>query len=214
MRIIAGVHRGRRLVGPKDATTTRPITDRVKQSLFDRLWAMGVLPEDPLEADEQPADERGLVLDLFAGTGSLGLESLSRGAGKCVFVEMDRDALHGLEQNLSALRLSDRANVLKVNALSPGWLVHAVRKPVRIAFVDPPYAMMSEADGWERFMPLLEALAETAEAGGVMVVRTPTPVESPEIKGWVGPTSHKYGGMKVTFYERAGGEGGGEVSSF
>lgn len=202
MRIIAGLHRGRRLHGPKDATTTRPITDRVKQSLFDRLWAKGLLPEDPFAADEVPADERGLVVDVFAGTGSLGLEALSRGAGKCVFVEQDRDALRGLERNLDDLRLAERANVLKVNALSPGWMVHAVREPVRIAFVDPPYAMVSEADGWSRLLPLMEGLAEAAEAGGVMVVRTPTPIDAPEVSGWSGPTAFRYGGMKVIFYER------------
>lgn len=202
MRIIAGLHRGRRLVGPRDATTTRPITDRVKQSLFDRLWAMGLLAEDAFAADEQPVDERGLAVDVFAGTGSLGLEALSRGVGRCVFVEQDREAVRGLERNLAELELAERATVLKASALSPGWLMHAVREPVRLAFVDPPYAMVSEEGGWSRLMPLMEGLAESAEAGGVMVVRTPKQVDAPEVAGWRGPSVFRYGGMKVNFYER------------
>ncbi|MHC4996742.1 MAG: RsmD family RNA methyltransferase, partial [Planctomycetota bacterium] len=83
MRIIAGDHRGRRLLGPEGKNTTRPITDRVKVSLFDRLAAAGRI-------------EGAVVLDLFSGTGSMGLECLSRGARHVTFVDRDRVALDRL----------------------------------------------------------------------------------------------------------------------
>ena len=77
MRIIGGIHRSRHLHPPRDIHTTRPITDRVKVALFDRLWDAGLL-------------EGGSVLDIFSGTGSLGLEALSRGMDHCIFIERDK----------------------------------------------------------------------------------------------------------------------------
>ena len=80
--------------------------------------------------------------------------------------------------------------------------MHAVRQPVRVAFMDPPYAMVADEAGWQRLMPLLKALAEAAEPGGVMVLRTPKQVDPPAIEGWQAPESFTYGIMKLTFYER------------
>ncbi|MEX0652864.1 MAG: RsmD family RNA methyltransferase [Phycisphaeraceae bacterium] len=202
MRIIAGIHRGRRLLGPKDATTTRPITDRVKQSLFDRLWSQGILPEDPRTADEEPVDARGLAVDVFGGTGSLGLEALSRGIGKCVFVEQDREAVRRLEANITELGLGERSRVLRVNALTPTWVMHSLREPARVVFMDPPYAMVADAAGWQRLTPLLEALAERTEEGGMMVLRVPKRVDPPAVSGWEGPETFGYGSMKLSFYVR------------
>ena len=93
MRIIAGTHRGRTLLAPADAETTRPITDRVKENLFNRLHSLGVLGY-------------GRVLDVFCGTGSMGLEALSRGADHCTFVDRDRDAIDRLQQNLDTLGIA------------------------------------------------------------------------------------------------------------
>ena len=90
MRIIAGQFRGMPLV-PPPGDATRPITDRAKQSLFDALQ------------DCFAADGGGLVLDCFAGTGSMGLECLSRGARQTIFVERDRGALRALKENIAAL---------------------------------------------------------------------------------------------------------------
>jgi 16S rRNA (guanine966-N2)-methyltransferase len=87
MRIIAGELRGRRLLAPQ-GEVTRPITDRVKQSLFDIL---------------APRISSAVVADLFSGTGSMGLESLSRGAARADFFEMDRSAVHRLQQNINDL---------------------------------------------------------------------------------------------------------------
>ena len=92
MRIIAGEFRGRKLLPPQ-GQQTRPITDRVKQSLFDIL---------------APSIEGAVVFDCFAGTGSLGLEALSRGASRAVFFERDRSAVRLLQENIRALGVSDR----------------------------------------------------------------------------------------------------------
>src|SRR5512140_1618812 len=96
MRIIAGEFRGRQLLAP-EGSTTRPITDRVKQSLFDIL---------------SPRLEGAIVYDLFAGTGSLGLEALSRGASFCTFFEQDRSALSRLTQNIASLRLQGKCRLI------------------------------------------------------------------------------------------------------
>ncbi len=96
MRIIAGNFRGRRLLGP-ESDTTRPITDRVKQSIFDIV--AGLLPD-------------AVVYDVFAGTGSFGLESLSRGASTAVFFERDRSALVRLNRNIDTLDVRQQAVVV------------------------------------------------------------------------------------------------------
>src|SRR5512132_4340090 len=97
MRIIAGQFRGRRLLPPEANDTTRPITDRVKQSLFDIVT---------------PLLDGARVYDCFAGTGSMGLECLSRGAARATFFEADRSALVGLKKNIETLKVGDRARVV------------------------------------------------------------------------------------------------------
>src|ERR1700760_841983 len=100
MRIIAGNHRGHPLHA-NEGDTTRPITDRAKQSLFDAL---------------QECFVNETVLDCFSGSGSMGLECLSRGAAKAVFVERDRGALKALKKNLAEMDLADRALILPIDA--------------------------------------------------------------------------------------------------
>ena len=107
MRIIAGTWRGRKLLGPI-GMGTRPILDRVKASPFDMLGSYYQCP------GRIPASS---VRDLFCGTGSLGLEALSRGAACCTFVERDRSALRRLRTNFSQLAAADRATVLPGSAL-------------------------------------------------------------------------------------------------
>jgi 16S rRNA (guanine966-N2)-methyltransferase len=125
MRIVAGVWRGRSLAAPS-GTETRPTADRVRQALFDMLmharWAgRGVV-------------EGAVVLDVFAGTGALGLEALSRGAASAVFVERSRLALAVLRANISACRAEDRCEVLAADALTL-----PAGKRADIVFLDPPY---------------------------------------------------------------------------
>lgn len=153
MRIIAGEFRGRKLLPPEDDSTTRPITDRVKQSLFDILT--------PLLAD-------AVVYDLFAGTGSMGLECLSRGAAHASFYEADRSALSRLRQNISALRVEKSATVI------PGDLFRAIgsatppRQPSLI-FLDPPYRFLREQP--QRLQELATNLARHAAPGANLIFR-------------------------------------------
>jgi 16S rRNA (guanine966-N2)-methyltransferase len=131
VRIIAGEFRGRTLLGPH-GDATRPITDRAKQSLFDVLT--------PIIADAN-------VYDLFSGTGSLGLESLSRGAKLATFFEIDRSAIARLSQNVAALQVSDRARIVPGDVFR--WFDQSIRRPdhtaasgADIVFLDPPYRFL------------------------------------------------------------------------
>lgn len=208
MRIIAGTHRGRRILPPKDEKTTRPITDRVKQSLFDRLWSMGILPDvsPPPEDDEESGEassESVSVLDIFCGTGSLGLEALSRGAGHCTFVDMDREAISRLERNLADLGLKDRARIVKGSALSPIWLGQVKPGSIGLICLDPPYALAEDEQGSADLVKLMETLVKVAADGCVLSYRTAKHFTPPPADGWTGPTSHQYGSMTLHFYEKA-----------
>ncbi|MBL4701339.1 MAG: RsmD family RNA methyltransferase [Phycisphaeraceae bacterium] len=98
MRIIGGTYRHRKIQGPVGDQTTRPITDRVKQSVFDRLAVLGVF--------------EGPALDLFSGTGSMGLEALSRGCSHCTFIDRNRSARDILESNIKMLEAEDQVTVM------------------------------------------------------------------------------------------------------
>jgi 16S rRNA (guanine966-N2)-methyltransferase len=223
MRVIGGFHRSRKLLPPRDESVTRPITDRVKQSLFDRLWAMGVLgeAEEPRSfADSAPGLEEAVpeaqdasganhVLDIFAGTGSLGIEALSRGCGHCVFIEKDRTARTLLEQNLAALDLTGQATVIGRDALTPAWVgvVSEAYRPVRLVFLDPPFALTDDAVSAGRLAELMAVLAAApglVARGGVLVLRTSERAPVPAVvAGWDGPVSHGYGSMVLHFFTKA-----------
>ena len=127
MRIGVGDHRGHALTGPgKGAAETRlrPTPDRVRESLFNRLThAFG----DPVPG--------AVVLDLFAGTGALGLEALSRGAARATFVERHRATAALIRRNVADLGLGDRARVVERDATKPGPADEAAT----LVFLDPPY---------------------------------------------------------------------------
>ena len=125
MRVIGGTDRGRRLAAPK-GLTTRPTAERVREALFDILGSTVT----------------GMrVLDLFAGSGAVGIEALSRGAARAVFVERDREALCALRANLAALGVSrERARVVAGDALAALATLAHREAPFDLVFVDPPYA--------------------------------------------------------------------------
>ena len=130
MRIIAGDYRGRALasVGKGDAGAhLRPTTDRVRESLFNVL--MGGAYGDPI------TDAR--VLDLFAGTGALGLEALSRGAAQVTFVDDGRKALGLIKENIALCRAQDEARIFRSDARRLGTCKET---PFDLIFLDPPYA--------------------------------------------------------------------------
>ena len=190
MRIIGGRYRSRRILAPADAETTRPITDRVKQALFDRLWDAGLL-------------EEGNAVDLFAGTGSLGLEALSRGIEHCTFVERDGEARRRLEQNLANLGLTDRSMILKVDALSTGWIRTLPRLPLRVVFCDPPFSLTEDERSGGHVRQVLAALAAHLEPGGAAVLRTSRAVDAGPIEGYMPPARHVYGSMALHSYQTA-----------
>lgn len=122
MRIIAGQWRGRKIVAPK-GETTRPTADRTRETLFSML------------ASRLGSFEELRVADLFAGSGALGLEALSRGAGHCLFVEQEDDALKSIRANLAAFDARSRSDVRagSVMALGPA------KEPLDLILLDPPY---------------------------------------------------------------------------
>ena len=126
MRVIAGEARGRRLVAPK-SMRVRPTADRVKEAMFNMLVSrLGEF-----------TDMR--VLDLFAGTGNLGIEALSRGACYAVFVDAHRDSAEMIRKNLEVTRLTDKAKVVVQDAAGAlKWLAR-VETPFHLVFIDPPY---------------------------------------------------------------------------
>lgn len=160
MRIIAGEFRSRKLHSPPEDVQTRPIPDRVKESIFSIL--RGHTPG-------------GVFFDAFAGTGSIGLEALSRGAASCVFVEQDRRMAKVLERNIAELGVEDRTEVVVGDALGIGALARCPR-PVTIAFLDPPYAIMHEKLGVARVLAQVGALAERLSDDGFVLLRTPWPL--------------------------------------
>jgi 16S rRNA (guanine966-N2)-methyltransferase len=122
MRIISGKWRSRPIIAPK-GDTTRPTADRTRETLFSMLVSRLGSFED-LSA-----------LDLFAGSGALGLEALSRGASSCTFVEQDQPAIDALEKNIAKLDASPLCNIKRGSVLSLG----AAIKPFDIVLMDPPY---------------------------------------------------------------------------
>lgn len=151
MRIIAGLHRGRKLK-PIKGTKIRPTADRVREAIFSVLGAR--LPG-------------AVVLDLFAGSGALGIEALSRGAANVTFVEKDLEAVNLIKSNLSLLGEEARSSVLKGDALRMCEKLGRESKRFDIIFADPPY----KADYHDK---LTEVILENRllATGGVIVYET------------------------------------------
>lgn len=179
MRVITGSARGRRL-RELEGHETRPTTDRVKESMFNIL---------------QFDVEDSRVLDLFAGTGQLGIEALSRGAASAVFVEQRRDAVALIRENLKLTGLSERARVVNGEALS--YLASAGEK-FDLIFLDPPYA----AKLWK---PVLEAVSrfDILSDHGIMICESPQDEELPDAVGACRlHRAYRYGRIKLTTYHR------------
>ena len=184
MRIVAGRHRGRNLAAPA-GEATRPTADRVRQALFDMLW------HAPWAGRERIEGAR--VLDAFAGTGALGLEALSRGAARVVFIEPERAALAALRRNIATLKAEGETRVIAGDATRPP----ASDAPCSLVFLDPPYGKALvpraldalRAAGWiagdalvvaevakaePLDLPGFEELAERSHGAARLVVLRPT----------------------------------------
>ncbi|MEY4365952.1 MAG: hypothetical protein RLZZ305_1296 [Actinomycetota bacterium] len=169
MRVVSGELRGRRIESPV-GDATRPTTDKVREAVFNALGSAGVL-------------DGATVLDLFAGTGAMGIEALSRGAQRCVFVERDRNALATLRRNIDSLGLAGRSEIVQGDALG------AATRDADVMIADPPYGFADWSD-----------LISRASAP-FLVLEADSPVPAPE--GWQTVRERRYGRTHVTFLARA-----------
>ncbi len=184
MRVIAGTARGRHLVAPR-GSATRPISDRVKETLF------AILAERVLDAR---------VLDLYAGSGAVGIEALSRGATHAAFVELDRSALAAIRENLERAGVGDRASVHGRDVLH--YLAAPGEDQFDLAILDPPYAERA-------ILAPLERLVGRLAPGAAVVIkhhwRTPVPIP----RGLTTWRQRRFGETALTFLaatDRADGE--------
>jgi 16S rRNA (guanine966-N2)-methyltransferase len=182
MRVIGGELRGRKLQAP--AGGVRPTADRVREALFQRL-----------------GDFSGArVLDLYAGTGALGIEALSRGAARAIFVEHGARAIAVLRANLAQLGLSGRARVIHADAIAALRSLARAGERVDLAFADPPYASLE----------LARAFAVIGEAGivvpgGMLVAETRLRVELPDAPGFTELDRRRYGDTVIVRLVAEGG---------
>lgn len=182
MRVIGGSSRGRRLRAPA-AGPTRPTSDRVREAVFDILGSLTEL-------------EGASVVDLFAGSGALGIEALSRGAASAVFVDDHREALSCIRANLAATGLGP-AEVVRAEVVA--WLRRL--PPTRrfdLALADPPYAF----DAWPALLEQLPARLAVLESSAAVACPPP----------WKVLKEKRYGGTLVTVIESSPPEGGGARS--
>lgn len=171
MRVVAGTARGRTIDAPP-GSSTRPTSDRVRESIFNALGSLDLVVD-------------ATVLDLFAGSGALGIEALSRGAAHATFVESDRRAVAVIRANLERCGFTDRSTVVVADARS-----FVSRQPhVDLALVDPPYAF----DEWPLILGVLDASAVVVESDRLVDLAP----------GWDVVRERSYGGTVVQFATRA-----------
>jgi len=156
MRIIAGAKRGMKLLSP-ESDISRPITDRVKESLFSVLYKYDL-----------PAGK--MAADIFAGVGSLGLEALSRGAEFVTFIEQDPRIIATLKKNIEKADFVQRSKVIRGNTFKIGAPVD--KQKYDLVFVDPPYSLTKNVQQGSLLGGLLILLSEQVVANGIVVVRT------------------------------------------
>jgi 16S rRNA (guanine966-N2)-methyltransferase len=183
MRITAGIHRGRNLTSPK-GSDTRPTSDRARESIFNILrhgrWQEEVL-------------EEATVLDVFAGTGALGLEALSQGAKHAAFIERDPVAAALCQDNIDALGETGRAKVFKFDAALPVPRPLSL-EPRSLVFLDPPYGKNKGAEA-------LKALAakDWLQKGAVCVLEMSKKMPETVPPGFTVADERLYGIAKVVF---------------
>lgn len=170
MRVVAGSAKGRKLVAPA-GRDTRPTSDRVREAVFSMLMSLDAV-------------DGGTVADLFAGSGALGVEALSRGAAHVTFVEHDAAALRAIETNLASTGLADRATVKRADATT-------FDARVDLALIDPPYAF----DGWATLLERLDADTAVLESDRELDVGAK----------WQVNKVRRYGSTVVALITRKGG---------
>ena len=170
MRVVAGELRGRKISAP-EGNTTRPTTDMAREAIFNALTSLDVIVD-------------AAVLDLFAGSGALGIEALSRGAKHCTFIERDREALASLQDNIKKLGLTDRTTVIRADVLIAATKVSGID----LVMADPPY----EFKNWQGLLANITAPLVVAESNR----------EITGLNGWESVRSKRYGRTHVTYLRR------------
>jgi 16S rRNA (guanine966-N2)-methyltransferase len=178
VRIIAGSRKGHRIQAPK-GLATRPTSDRAREAAFNLIG---------------PVDGAS-VLDVFAGSGAMGLEALSRDAASAVFVESDRDTCRAIERNLDKLRL--RGTVVCEDALRAVAAETAARRRYDLVLLDPPYGSFESMQ-----TALATYLPAVLDSDGLLVVETEARVE-PDLPPLRKRTSRRYGAARITLFEHA-----------
>ena len=171
MRVVAGALRGRRIVAPR-GRDTRPTSGQVREAVFNALNSLGVV-------------EGATVLDLFAGSGALGIEALSRGAKRCTFVDQARSAIAAIRTNVETCGVADQSTIVSADALA--FVDRSERYDLVLA--DPPYGFKE----WETLLARIDA--------GFVVLESDHPLNL--TPSWVAVREKAYGTTVVTFAERA-----------
>lgn len=179
MRIIAGSARGTQLLAPR-GMDTRPTQDKVKESLFSMIqWD---LPD-------------ASVLDLFAGSGALALESLSRGAAEAVLVDKSRDALDCIRKNISKLRMQEKTTLLACDWEQALTKCAALGKTFDLVFLDPPYRMTELGDMCRKMLEM-----GLLSPGALLVLEHRTGIEPAMDRCFVPEKRRTYGETEIHFY--------------
>ena len=179
MRVITGSARGVRLLTPK-GLDTRPTAERVKEAVFSIV---------------QFEIEGRSVLDLFAGTGQMGIEALSRGAREAVFVDAARDAAALVRENLKRARLDRQAQVVQSDSLS---YLAACRRKFDLIFLDPPYA----EDLLEKSLQKISEI-DILSDGGIIICERPAGKAHPgQIPGLTAGKDYRYGKTLISLYRK------------
>ncbi len=181
LRVIAGSLKGRRFDAPKGGDTVRPISDRVKESLFDIL---------------APRIQDTTILDLYSGTGAIGIEALSRGAKHVLYVEKDPRNVRLIRQNTEELGLSDKISIL------PGTLpsiIEKIRGNFQLVFIDPPFATETIFE----IMPMLK-MKKLIDQSSLIVIQRFRGSKELEFEGFTLQRKHKVGDSILWFFTLGG----------
>lgn len=187
MRIIAGTKRGMKLFSP-EGMDTRPITDRVKESVFNILYSKGYL-------------EGRIVADLFCGTGSMGLEALSRGAAWATFVDRDHRVVDILKRNIEKADFVGQSKAVCANIFRVGAPPTPEHGFYDLVFVDPPYKMSESCESQTQVGKLMSLLVSQVRDSGMVILRThERAVVEPAYGELVRMDERNWGTMTVNFY--------------
>jgi len=186
LRVVAGQHRGRRLKAPA-GKTTRPTTEQVREALFNVLSAQV---------------QGSKVLDLYAGSGSLGIEALSRGAASVVFVEASASAAATLRENLTSLDL-DLVSTARIVQRRLEQSIHLLESmgPFSLILVDPPFAMVRDGAAIQALERV--AAARVLDPDGMLILEFPSDQPDPSIQGLSLERVRAYGDTRLAFYRPA-----------